>query len=374
MSSYLIAAGGTGGHIYPGIAIADKIKAEEKDSIIVFAGTANGMENKLVTAAGYEIVHIDAKGFSGKSPIRLAKALSAYFKGKRQCRRILTERKIDLVIGTGGYVCGPVLAAAQACKVRNIIHEQNSFPGKANRMFASRADIVCISYPSSAAYFKKTAKLKVTGNPVRDVFKGLTKEHARSALKIDPEERLLFATGGSLGSRTINNAVAGMAANYYTLGFRIILSSGSNDFKDLSVKKKLPDGIFEIHEYIPDQHVYMAAADLVLCRAGAMTCSELAVLGKACVMVPYPYAAGDHQTMNAAVFADSGAAVMISDQDLSPEVLYEKVRYLIFDKKKLNSMEKAASELAYPDAEDMIYEAILSITGKAKGSECGQIK
>ncbi len=364
MPSYLIAAGGTGGHIYPGIAIADSIKAHEPGSTVIFCGTEGGMENRLVPEAGYELIHIEAKGFSMRSPVKFVKAVRAFFNGRKKCAGILKSRKISMVIGTGGYVCGPVLSAANACRIKTLIHEQNSFPGKANRLFAHKADRVCISYPSSSVYFPRNAMIRVTGNPVRSVFIGMTKEKARGILRIDPKEKILFATGGSLGSRTINYAVAGMAEKYFTLGYRIILSSGAKDHDDLMRKKKLPDGIFEIRRYIPEQHLYMAAADLVLCRAGAITCSEIAVLGKASIMVPYPYAAGDHQTMNARIFSDAGASILIPDSELDAQVLYDKTSSLIYDDKILDAMGKAALTLAYPDASEEIYRCIQEITEK----------
>lgn len=365
MPNYLIAAGGTGGHIYPGIAIADKIRENEKESNILFCGTAFGMESKLVPAAGYELLAIDAKGFAIKSPVKIVKALIAFFKGKKQAARIIRDRKIDLVIGTGGYVCGPVLAAARTCGVRTLIHEQNSFPGKANRFFAAGANCVCISFAASDKYFSRNAKLVVTGNPVRSVFRGMTREQARELLKIDRDDVLLFVTGGSLGSRSINNTMTGMIKSYFSLGYRVIMSSGPADYTMLKKNNSnIPVGIFDIREYIPDQHLYLAAADLIVCRAGAITCSEIAVLGKPSVMIPYPYAAGDHQRMNAMVFQRAGASVMISDKDLTPEVLYETIRSIIFDKSKLKEMGESALTLAFPDAADHIYNCVRILVSK----------
>ncbi|MHB8964179.1 MAG: undecaprenyldiphospho-muramoylpentapeptide beta-N-acetylglucosaminyltransferase [Saccharofermentanales bacterium] len=366
MAVYLIAAGGTGGHIHPGIAVADRIRKSEADAVIYFCGTVRGMENQLVPAHGYELLHIDALGFAGKSLKEVIKALFAFFRGKAESRRIIKDKKADFVIGTGGYVCGPVLSAASSMRVPTLIHEQNAYPGKANTWLSRKVDCVCISYPSSAAYFPRASRLVVTGNPVREVFFDLTKERARQELKIGDAERILFVTGGSLGARSINNAVALLAEKRQNPGYRIILACGSADYPTLKNRLAADRGVIELHEYIADQHRYLAAADLVLCRSGAITCSEIALLGKASIMVPYPFAAGDHQTLNAKAFAETGATVLVPDRELGYESLGDLVAGLLQDPARITKMEEAARGLAYPDAASHIYEQIQQVK-KEKG-------
>lgn len=358
MANYLIAAGGTGGHIYPGLAIAQHIKLSDENSHVTFCGTKTGMENKLVIEANFELLHIDALGFSFKSPIKFIKASIAFIKGVKQSKKIILDRKIDIVIGTGGYVCAPVVYAASKLGIKTLLHEQNAFPGKANRKLSRRADCVCASFESSLKYFHN-GNIIVTGNPVRSEFFQTTMSEARKKLNFDSAQKIVYATGGSQGSRSINEAVLGLAKKYFSLGYRIILSSGSRDFETLRQKNNMPDGIFKIHEYINEQHLYMAAADIVICRAGAITCAEIAALGKPSIMVPFPYAAGDHQTLNARAFKDIGAGILIADNKLTPAVLYEELGALFSNENKLLDMGQAAFSLAYPEAIKKIYEQIL---------------
>jgi UDP-N-acetylglucosamine--N-acetylmuramyl-(pentapeptide) pyrophosphoryl-undecaprenol N-acetylglucosamine transferase len=368
MAVYLIAAGGTGGHIHPGIAVAEEIRRHEADATVYFCGTTRGMESRLVPEHGYTFLPIDARGFAGKSPVDRIRAVVAFVRGRRQCRKILRERHVDFVIGTGGYVCGPALSAARSLRIPALIHEQNAYPGKANRWLSDKVDCVCISYPATASYFHKAARVELTGNPVREIFFQMTRDAARKALGILADEKLLFVTGGSLGARSINNAVVELAERCPSPGYRIILSCGSSDYPSLKDRLSADKGVLDIHEYLRDQHLYMAAADLVLCRAGAITCSEIAVLGKASVMVPYPHAAGDHQTMNARAFEEAGASVLIPDRKLEFDMLHQLIEGLLSDPEQLLRMEHAARGLAYPDAAGSIYRQIQIVrTDRVRG-------
>ncbi|MHB1484657.1 MAG: undecaprenyldiphospho-muramoylpentapeptide beta-N-acetylglucosaminyltransferase [Saccharofermentanales bacterium] len=361
---YIIAAGGTSGHINPAIAIADEIKKREPDAQILFCGTDFGMENDIVPKHGYDLTHIDALGFPSKPSKKLFFAIKAFFNGRRQSRKLLEKIKPDAVIGTGGYVCGPVVSMAESLKIPSLIHEQNAYPGKANRFLARKADVVCISFPGAGSYFRKAKKVVMTGNPVREVFFGLTKEMARKELNIRMDEKLLFATGGSLGARTINQAVMDIARYHKEPGFSMILACGKKAYPSLKEEADKYFPALTLKEYIYNQHLYLAAADIVLCRAGALTCSEIAVLSKASVMVPYPYAAGDHQTFNAKTFSDIGASVLITDNDLDHAVLYEQVRGLFADPERIAKMESLAGTLALPDATSRIYDELQEIIRK----------
>jgi len=358
---YIIAAGGTSGHINPAIAIADEINKREPDARILFCGTKSGMENDIVPKHDYEIVHIDALGFPLKPSKKLYLAIKAFFSGRKQSRKLLKEMKPDAVIGTGGYVCGPVVSMAGSMKIPALIHEQNAYPGKANRFLAKRADVVCISFPGAKDYFRSAKKVVMTGNPVRDVFYGLTKEAARAELGIESGEKILFATGGSLGARTINQAVMDLVKNHEDPGFRIILVCGKNAFPSLETQAMKYQPVLTLKEYLYDQHLYLAAADIVLCRAGALTCSEIAMLSKASVMVPYPFAASDHQTFKARTFSDTGASILIADKDLDASTLYEQICGLFADPQRINLIGKLAGTLALPDATTKIYQELQDI-------------
>ena len=356
--TYIIAAGGTSGHINPAIAIADEIKKNEPGSRILFCGTAKGIENTIVPASHYELEHIDAMGFPTRPSRQLFKALAAFFRGRRQSRELLRKIRPDAVIGTGGYVCGPMVSMANSMRIPTLLHEQNAFPGKANRFLAKRATVVCISFPNTRSAFSKAKKIVLTGNPVRAAFFHLTKENTRKELGIGPDEKILFATGGSLGARTINLSVMDLLKEHPDPGFRIILACGRLAYPELLEEAAKHPTCLDLKEYLFDQHLYLASADVVLCRAGAITCSEIAITGKASIMVPYPYAAGDHQTFNAKTFSDIGASVLIADHDLNSESLYEQATSLFSHPEQIAGMEKLAGTLAMPEAASLIYKEI----------------
>ena len=364
---YVIAAGGTSGHINPAIAIADEIRKREPGAYILFCGTKFGMENDIVPKHGYEMVHIDALGFPSRPSMKFFFAVKAFFSGRKQSRKLLRDMRPDAVIGTGGYVCGPVVSMAGSMKIPSLIHEQNAYPGKANRFLARKADVVCISFPDAGKFFGKAKKIAMTGNPVREVFYGLTKQKAREELDFGQDEKILFATGGSLGARTINQAVMDLLRNHAEPGFRIILACGKNAFQSLEEEAKKYFPVLTLKEYLYDQHLYLAAADIVLCRAGGITCSEIAILSKASVMVPYPFAAGDHQTFNARSFSDIGASIRVADKDLNHQLLYEQINDLFGDPHRIAQIGKLAGTLALPDATSMIYKELQEIILKKGG-------
>lgn len=366
-NTYLIAAGGTGGHIHPGIAIAEEIKKQDANSRIIFCGTKTGMENRLVPDHDYELVHITAKGLPGKLSFKLLISGFVFIKGVIQCCRIISGRKVDVVVGTGGYVCGPAVFAGAIMRKITVLHEQNAFPGKANLWLSRFADAVCISYPQTIKYFDKAKKVIITGNPVREVFYNLKKTDARASLGFDLEEKIVFITGGSLGARSINNAVVGMAEKYGNPGYRIILACGRNDYENVSERASKYSDFIDVKGYLSDQQLYLASADLIVCRAGALTCSEIALLEKASIMIPYPFAAGDHQTLNAKAFSDIGAAILVPDKELNSFVLYSMIDKIVNNSEKIEAMEKLSSSLSYPNAPNLIYRQIESLLKKAGG-------
>lgn len=353
--TYVIAAGGTGGHIIPGIAVAEKIKEKEPDANVLFCGTKKGMENSLVKREGFRVLHISAKGFSGKISMSNIAAILFFVIGTIQSINILKRYKVDVVIGMGGYVCAPMVYACRIVKTKVVLHEQNAFPGKANRWLSKYASAVCISYPDTVKYFNKAKKVVVTGNPVRKVFYGLKKEHARKKLGLKPDEKIVLVTGGSLGALSINETLVEMAKKHINLNYKLILVTGSLTYERIKEKAKRINKHLVIKEYLHDIHLYMAACNLVISRAGAITCSEIALLGKASVMIPYPYAAGDHQTLNAKMFYEIGASLIIKDSDLNEDLMFETIDELINDKERIEKMEKLALSLGYPSAGELVY-------------------
>lgn len=348
---FLLAGGGTSGHITPALAIAEQILQDHPDAEIRFCGTARGIESEIVPRAGFVFTAIRASGLPSRPSIKMIKALLDFAAGRRQCRRLLRQFRPNAVIGTGGYVCSPVVSAAASLKIPVLLHEQNAFPGRSNRLLARQAAAVCISFPGTETRFAADTPILLTGNPVRTSFFELTRESARQNLKIDPDARIILTLGGSLGARRLNQAILGLdlAALFPEQTPHIILAAGKQHFADVSAAADGRDWL-DVREYIHEIDQVMAAADLIICRAGAMTCAELTALGRPSILVPYPYAAGDHQTYNARVLADAGAALLCPDEQLQPQWLADNLRSLFADPGRLTAMGRAAAGLARPDA------------------------
>lgn len=365
---YILAGGGTSGHINPALAIADEIKHKEPDAEILFCGTARGLESEMIPRAGYAFKEIRAKGLPSRPGKEAIKAILEMVAGRRQCLELIKNYKPDAVIGTGGYVCSPLISAAARLKVPALLHEQNAYPGRSNRVMAGRCQSICISFPGTEKYFRTSAPIVLTGNPVREIFFELNRKQARQELNIDEHQKLVLIMGGSLGAARLNNAVLGLADNAKWQSFsngnnqvKLLLAAGKQHYTAVSKSAEASSLACDIREYLFDAHLWMAASDLVIARAGAMTCSELAALGRASVLVPYPYAAGDHQTYNAGVLVDAGAAIMQSDDKCSSEWLSETLIMMLSDPDKLSRMGQAAKQLAKPQAAGDIYACLEGI-------------
>lgn len=352
---FVIAGGGTSGHINPALAIADQIRLDHPDAEIRFCGTARGLESQLVPRAGYDFVPIRARGLPRRLNRDFFTAVADFFAGRAQCKALLKSFRPDAVIGTGGYVCSPLVAAATSLKIPVLLHEQNAFPGRSNRLMAHRSQVVCISMPGAENYFRTKAPIVLTGNPVRPIFFQLENASARAKLGWDPETKVLLVTGGSLGAKRLNDAVLGLRDEpaFKTLlehhPIAIHLACGQQHAEAVRTAAKGLSWL-SVHDYLHDMPQYLAAADLVLSRAGAMTCAELAALGKPAILVPYPFAAGDHQTENAKVLEQAGAAIRIANNDLTPSFLAGQLIRLFEDAELLHNMGEQARTLAIPDA------------------------
>lgn len=364
---FLLAGGGTSGHINPALAIAEQLRRDHPTADIRFCGTARGLESDIVPRAGYSFTAIRARGLPSKPSKEMFRAVADFIAGRSQCRKILREFRPNAVIGTGGYVCSPVVAAASSLGIPVILHEQNAFPGRSNRMMSRNSKAVCVSFPGTERYFPAGTPITLTGNPVREIFFHQDRQTARQALGLDEKQPIVLVMGGSLGARTLNQAVLGLPDTFVSdiagaagLAPQIILAAGKQHYD--SVKSAAAGKTWlSVHEYIYDVHLYMAAADLLICRAGAMTCAELAALGRPAVLVPYPYAAGDHQTYNARVLSDAGAAVLCPDGQLTPEWLKERLLELFKTPGRLNQMGQAAADLSRPDSAAAICKRIYEV-------------
>lgn len=357
----LFAGGGTGGHINPAISIADYIKSKEENFEALFVGTKKGLETKLVPAAGYDIKYIDIMGFNRKNLLKNITVVKKLIQTKRECKRIIKEFNPDYVVCTGGYVSGPVAMAAHACKIPALIHEQNVYPGLTVKGAEKYVKCIAVSFEETLNHLKKD-KCVVTGNPVRTKILEAKKDEARKALGIGDEPFVLIF-GGSLGADRINENVVKMLSKVCSeKKFRLKFATGDRNFENIqnAIKEnntELADNV-EIVPYINNMHEVMAAADIVVCRSGAITLSEIAVLGKPSVLIPSPNVVRNHQEQNAREFERGGAAKVITEDMLNSDILYNTIAELALDKELLKKMGDAAKVFAKKDALQKIYEIV----------------
>ena len=365
----LFAGGGTAGHINPALAIADYVKENRPDTKISYIGTANNLEARLVPAKGYDFYTIDVAGFqrklTPKNIVRNIVAVKKVFSASKRSRKLLKELKPDIVIGTGGYVSGPVLREAVKLGIKTAIHEQNAFPGITTKALAPDVDRVMLAMEDAKKYIKTKSEPYYVGNPVRTELTQFSKKEARLKLGMD-ERPFILSFGGSLGARPINEAVVGLIKSYNNTGkYYHIHATGKSGFA--ATKEKIDSECGKlasestIREYIDDMNICMAAADLVICRSGAITLSELCVCGKASILIPSPYVAENHQFHNAMTLKKGGAAVIIEEKDLTDELLTATVEELLSDKKHIETMERAALKCGIPDSNKRIYEIICEL-------------
>lgn len=357
----IMTGGGTGGHIYPAVAIADKIRRKNPEAEILFVGTARGMEKDLVPKSGYPIQFITVSGFHRKKLWKNVKTVADLLKGDREARRIIKEFQPDMVIGTGGYVCGPVVRAACKLGIPAYIHEQNAVPGVTNKMLEKYVDKVFISFPEAGAHFKRKEKLVVSGNPIRKSFLTAGAMDYRQRLGLSDRDFVVLCFGGSLGAGKINSTMKSVAAAVNGMeDLKLFFITGKIYFE--RIQRELEDSGIRLRDnvklmaYADNIHEYLSSADLVISRAGALTVSEITACGKASILVPSPNVTGNHQFFNAKVVADRGGAILIEEKDLDDEKLLSAILRLKSNKELLNAMAKASSRAGRLDAVDVIYD------------------
>lgn len=356
----LFSGGGTSGHIYPALAIAQALHDRYPEIDIQFVGTATGLESRVVPAAGYRFHAIEAAPFPSRPGPALLRALQTFRRGRRQCHALAERLQPLAVVGTGGYVCAPLLSCAIQRRLPSLIHEQNAYPGRNNRLMGRKVSAVCVSYPEAMNYFRSSRRVICTGNPVRKAF-----FDAFDREREEGEGLRVLISGGSLGARSLNFASLEWARKYGA-GFpgKLILAAGSRLYEETFQKAQqmqLPPQL-EIRPYIEDMVEEMRRADLVIGRAGAITCAELAALGKPSILVPYPYAAGDHQTHNARALEAKGAAYLCPDADFNADCLEAQLqRFQALSSGDRERMQRAARSLSRPDAAEAIVEELRSV-------------
>ena len=368
MKNILIAAGGTGGHIYPGLAIAACLKKHVPEATITFVGSYVGMEKDIVPRYGYPMEFIRARGFEKGFSLKTIAALkNVLFDSVRDSKKLLKKYHPAIVIGTGGFTSGMLLKEAAHEGIPTLIHEQNAFPGRANRMASRHADCVALSFIEAKQYFDG-AHTVLCGNPVRDEFKSVSKQAMRQRLGLKPEQKMVLAMGGSQGAVSINEAMKDLMSYYYKNKKIIIYQlTGKKNYetieKELAKKHIIvsKDSNCRLLGSSNPMEVLMGASDLVIGRSGASSIAEMAASGTPAILIPYPYAAGDHQRFNAQAVANAGAGIVIEDDALTGEMLIDKVSHLIQDDQKLETMHECAKGYAKLDADERIVEEIMKL-------------
>lgn len=363
----IIAAAGTGGHINPGIAIAKKIKQENKDAKITFVGTKRGLENDLVPRAGYNLERIEAYGISRHISIQNIKNIFKTLKSYVDAKKIVKKINPSIVIGTGGYICGPVIMAAKKIGIPTIIHESNAYPGVAVKMLSKKVDTILVGFEDTKKRLPKAKKVVVSGTPTKIKKIDLTKEQKeelKKELRIKNNLPIVLVFGGSQGAKSINDALLGLIREELNQKYNIIWAVGQKQY-DL-VKEKLEKNNFNINSinnttivpYIYNMQEVMNLADLIVARSGAMTITEVAIVGKPAIFIPFPYATENHQEYNARVLTDMGAAKLILDKDLNTQTLNKQILEIIEDKSLKMKMSEIALNSAVRNVEDKIYDEI----------------
>lgn len=363
----VFAAGGTGGHINPALSVAGEIKKRDKNSEILFIGTQDKMEAKLVPAAGFQLKTIKISGFQRKPSFENLKknlvTLVRMFTSVSEVKSILKEFKPDAVIGFGGYVSGPVVRTAAKMGIKTAIHEQNAFPGMTNKALTKLADVTMLTVEAAKDRMSPKNEPIVTGLPIREEILNADKSFARAELGIAKDEILIFSTGGSLGAKTVNTVMTELMAAISDKNIRFIHGYGQYGRwvpdrlaelgVDISDTKK-----YDLREYIYNMATCLAAADIVVSRAGASSISELQALGKTAILIPSPNVAENHQYHNAMDLVNNNAAILLEEKQLSGSLLTETVRELLADPIRLSEIGNNAKKMAHTDAKDKICDII----------------
>ena len=355
MLKAIVCGGGTGGHIYPALAIADQLRADGTQ--VLYMGAKDSTEQKLATDAGFPFRGVDCRGLHKTSP-RLILDLCHNFRGVLQARRAIREYGPRLVVGTGGYAEAAVIKAAQGLGLPTLLHEQNAYPGLANRRLSKKAQAVCLTFAAAAPYFPHADRLHDTGLPVRRQVLEATREAAWEYFGIEGEEQgipTLLITGGSLGAASLNKAAVDAYDDLLAAGIRVIHLCGRKNYDEIKAAAPQHPRLILL-PYLDEMQHALALADLAVGRAGASFSAETLCLGLPTVLIPYPYAANDHQRFNAKAMAEGGASVVIEDGELTGEILSETVLSLLGNEERLRAMADGAKAMARYDAAKAIAE------------------
>lgn len=357
----IVSGGGTGGHIYPAIAMCQKLEEEIDDLEILYVGLNDGPEKRIVNKYGYKFRAIEAMGLPRKISKRLFKSLLTNLRGFKEAKKIIKEFKPDFVIGTGGYVCAPILYQASKKNVKTLIHESNSFPGVTTRFLSNKVDLVCISFEEAKKHLKNKKNVYVTGNPVRTNFNTSYSQEDLDKLGIKKDRPVVFSFGGSNGSKYLNDAVKQMS-EFMDGKFYLLHQTGLKNYDEF-IKNTKENEYIKTFSYIDNIDLFYAVSDLVIASSGAMSLSEISNLKKASILIPKVYTTENHQEYNARSYLKKGACSMILEKELNGKILYENILDIVEDKEKIKEMGEKASLLQNPNASDEIYDLIKKVMG-----------
>ena len=358
----IISGGGTGGHIFPAVSIANAIKAQRPDAKILFVGAIGRMEMQRVPAAGYEIKGLPICGFDRKNLLKNIKVLYKIWKSQRMAKQIIREFKPQVAVGVGGYASGPTLNKAAAMGIPCLIQEQNSYAGVTNKLLAKKAEKICVAYEGMERFFP-AEKIILTGNPVRQALLDttITREEAIKAQALDPAKKTILLVGGSLGARTINESVLQHLDLVRSSNVQFIWQTGKYYSAEIAKRlqgMEIPN--LKVTDFITDMGAAYRAADLVISRAGASSISEFCLIGKPVILVPSPNVAEDHQTKNALALSTKDAAIYVKDSE-APSTLLELAVKTVNDEARLKSLSENILKLALPDSAKIIADEVIRL-------------
>ena len=358
----IISGGGTGGHIFPAVSIANAVKAMRPDAKILFVGALGRMEMQRVPAAGYEIKGLPICGFDRKNLLKNVKVLYKIWKSQRMARKIIKDFRPQVAVGVGGYASGPTLNKAAAMGIPCLIQEQNSYAGVTNKLLAKKAEKICVAYEGMERFFP-AEKIILTGNPVRQALleTTITREDAIRSFGLDPAKKTILLVGGSLGARTINESMLRHLDLIKESGLQFIWQTGKYYSAEIAERLKgqeLPN--LKVTDFITDMGSAYRAADLVISRAGASSISEFCLIGKPVILVPSPNVAEDHQTKNALALSTRDAAIYIKDAE-APDILLQTAIDTVNDDAKLKSLSENVLKLALPDSANIIAKEVINL-------------
>lgn len=374
----IISGGGTAGHIYPGLALARALQKERQNLEILYVGTSAGLESTLVPQAGIEFRAIEVSGLPRKPSFKAFVSLFSAGRGTLEASNLMRRFNPDVVVGMGAYVSLPIVGAAVLRQIPTVIHEQNAFPGLANRVLGRVVNAIAVSYPGMEAYFPSSKQIEFTGNPIRDEILKVDRSQAMEKLGLDEARKTLLVFGGSRGAQKVNETIIQAYDLWrHNEGLQIVHATGKINYEPVKgaiekLKSPRDSLIYKLFSYIDSMGEAYAAADLLVCRSGATTVAEMTSRGLPSILVPYPYATDNHQEKNARQLEKLGAAKVILDRDMGAELLNEMVGSLITNESELSKMAEASKRFGRTDAGKALSDLVIKVASRNHKPEIGE--